>query len=260
MYTRQTQRATLGGFGGGPVPRDLLILLGVVFATFSLQFFETTSIVPALLRLTPLVWQRGFIWQLATYPFIGYGGPSIWFLLELLILFWFGRDVYAGMGRRHFWRLTMTAAIAAALVAVVVNVLATLAGGLVGPAPFGLMQGQRILTAIVVAAFATANRRATILLFFILPIEARWFLAIEILFAFIGFLQTHDLAGFLGICAAVGITYAYIAYGAGRRGLREVRLRLQRWWIARKLDRAKRKRNLRVIPGDKDRRKGPWVN
>lgn len=260
MYTRQTQRVSFGGFGQGPVPRDLLILLGVVFATFSLQFFAATEIVPALLRLTSLIWERGFVWQLATYPFIGYGGPSIWFLLELLILFWFGRDVYAGLGRRHFWRLILTASIAAAVVAVVVNVLATLAGGLVGPAPFGLMQGQRMLGAILVAAFATANRRATILLFFVLPIEARWFLGLEILFAFIGFLGSHDLAGFLGICTAVGVTYAYIAYGAGRRGLREVRLRLQRWWIARKLDREKRKRNLRVIPGDRDRRRGPWVN
>jgi len=260
MYSRQTQRVTLGGFGGGPVPRDLLLLLGVVFATFSLQFFDATAIVPALLRLTRLAWQRGFIWQIATYPFIGYGGPSIWFLLELLILFWFGRDVYAGMGRKHFWRLILTASIAAGILAVIVNFLATLAGGLVGPVPFGLMQGQRMLAAILVAAFATANRHATILLFFVLPIEARWFLGIEILFAFIGFLGSHDLAGFLGICAAVGVTYAYIRYGAGRRGLREIRLRLQRWWIARKLDREKRKRHLRVIPGDRDRRKGPWVN
>jgi hypothetical protein len=47
-------------------------------------------------RLTPAV-LRGFVWQLVSYPFVGTGGPSIWFLLELLVLFWFGRDV--------FWRL-----------------------------------------------------------------------------------------------------------------------------------------------------------
>lgn len=260
MYTRQPQQVSFGGFGSGPVPRDLIVLLAVVFATFSMQFFEATGRAIEFLRLTPAVWQRGFLWQAATYPFIGIGAPSLWILLELLILFWFGRDVYLGMRRRNFWRLVLTASLAAALVAILVDVLAALAGGS-GPASFYLMQGQWMLAAIFVAAFATANRYATILLFFILPIQARWFLALEILFAFIGFLRTHDLAGFLGICTAVGVTYAYITYGLGRRGLREMRLRLERWWIGRKLDREKRRRGMRVIPGDRDKtRQGPWTH
>lgn len=257
-------RVPLGGFGGGgPVPRDLWVLLGVLFATFSLQFFASTELVPALLRLTPLVWQRGFVWQLATYPFIGYGGPSIWILLELYFLFLFGRDVYSGLGRRHFWRLVMSAAVLSALVAVVVELLGGVTGGAAGlGAPFALMQGQRILIAIFVAAFATANRRATIMLMFVLPIEARWFLWLEILFAFIGFLQTRDLAGFLGICTAVGVSYLYVRSGGGRRkgGLRETRLQIERWWIQRKLERMKKKRGFRVIPGDRDVKRGPWVH
>ena len=71
----------------GPVPPDIIVLLGVVFATFALQFFETTQILPDFLRLTPEVWRQGFVWQLVSYPFIGRGGPSLWFLLELFILF-----------------------------------------------------------------------------------------------------------------------------------------------------------------------------
>ena len=272
MYPRRTTTTpSFGGFGiSGPIPRDLAVLLGVLFVTFSLQFFAATQIVPALLRLTPLAWQQGFVWQLATYPFIGYGSPSLWFVLELLILYMFGKDVFFGMGRRYFWRLVLRAALVAAVVAVVVNALGTLAGGGLtgGPAQFSLMQGQRMLLAIFVAAFATANSRAQILLFFILPIEARWFLFLEILFAFIGFLQTRDLAGFLGICTAVGVTYSTISHGTGRGiGLREIRLRLERRWIAWKLDRNRRKRGLRVIPGEGqggnrggDVRKGPWVH
>jgi hypothetical protein len=216
----------------------------------------------AVLRLTPLVWQRLWIWQLATYPFIGAGGASFWILLELYFLFSFARDVFDGLGRRHFWRLVMTVSVLSALVAVGVDALTSLTGWLASPEPFVLMQGQRLLLTIVVAAFATANSRATILFMFILPIEARWFLALEILFAFIGFLQTRDLVGFLGLCAAVGLTYAYIRSGGGRRkGWREMRLRTERWWIEKKLGRMKRKRGLRVISGDKrgDKR-GPWVH
>jgi hypothetical protein len=260
------RRPDLGGFGlGGPAPRDLLVILAVLFFTFTLRFFESTAIVPALLQLTPLAWQRGFVWQLATYPFVGFGSPGIWFLLELLILYMFGRDVYFGLYRRHFWRLILGCSIAAALVAVTAHLLLSLAGAPVA-APFLIMQGQRMLMAIFIAAFATAHGDATIYLFFVLPIRARWFLGLEILFAFMAFLGTRDFPGFLGICAGVGLAYAYVrssgSLGRGKGSLREMRLRLERWWIQRKLDRERRKRGLRVIPGDRDRnvRKGPWVN
>lgn len=259
-------RLGMGSFGlGGPVPRDLLILLGVLFVTFSLQFFEATAILPALLKLTPLVWQRGWIWQLVTYPFIA--APSgFFFLFELLFLYMFGKDVYFGLYRRHFWRLILWSSLGAAVVAVAVHALiAILAPAAVVP-PFGMMQGQWILLVIFIAAFGTAHRDATVYLFFILPVQARWMLWIEILFAFMAFLFTHDFPGFLGICTAVGLSYLYVrsngSMRGGKRTLRELRLRLERWWIQKKLERTRRKRGFRIIPGDQDRnvRKGPWVN
>ncbi len=260
---------SLGGLGlAGPPPRDLAAILAVLFVTYTLQFFAATALVPALLRLTPLV-LRGFVWQLATYPFAGYGPASLWFLFELLILYWFGRDVFLGLGRRRFWQLIAWAAIGAAVVAVATLALATLLAnrseglGLAFPpgGHFPLLQGQRVLLAIFIAAFATANRRATILLFFVLPIEARWFLGIEILFAFVGFLQTGDFAGFLGICTAVGLAFLYVRDGGIGRGLRQTRLRLERRFIQYRLDRLKKRRGLRVVPGDRgDVRRGPWTH
>lgn len=257
-----------GGLGGlsGPIPQDLLILFSVLFITFSMQYFEATSFI-GLLRLTPAVWQAGFVWQVVTYPFIG-SGSGIFFLLTLIFLYMFARDVFYGLGRRHFWRLVLAAAVGAALVALAVDLLGRLAGW--SPErPFVLMQGQSLLWALFVAAFATANRGATIYMI-IFPIEARWFLALELLIAFIGFLGSKDLAGFLGICTAIGIGYAYVRSGGRGIGFREMRLRMERRWIAWKLDRNKRKRGFRVIPGEGtggkrtggggDVRKGPWVH
>ena len=260
----------MGGFGGfglaGPAPRDVLILLGVLFVTFALGFFKSTAIVPAVLQLTPWVWTHGWVWQLATYPFIGATGSGLFFLLDLLILYMFARDAYFGLYRKHFWRLILWSSIGAALAAVLVHVLLTFARLPWAPAPFAIMQGQWILTAIFVAAFATAHRDATIYLFFFLAIPARWMLLVEILFAFMAFLFSKDLPGFVGICVAVGLSYLYVrssgSLRGGRRSLREMRLRLEKWWIQRKLDRARRKRGFKVIPGDKgpNVRKGPWVN
>ena len=87
-----------GGFSGSglPVPKDIVGILVALFVTFSMQFFEGMAVVPALLRLTPAVF-KGFVWQIFTYPFIGWGANGLWFLVELLILFWFGRDVFCAL-------------------------------------------------------------------------------------------------------------------------------------------------------------------
>jgi hypothetical protein len=242
-----------------------VILLAVVFATFSFQFLGGLRLVPALLRLTPAVWQTGFLWQVATYPFAGYGGPSLWILLELLILYWFARDVFYRLGRRGFWRTLLTVAVAAGVAAVVVEVLVRLAspGGMT-PLPFGLMQGQRMLMAFAIAAFATLNRQATILLFFVLPIQARWFLWLEVLIAFIAFLATKDLAGFVGICVVVGGTWAVLSAGGPARLFRDWSLRAKRRRLERQLERERKKRKLRVLEGGGEKgeepRRGPWVH
>lgn len=244
---------TAGGpFGGGltgPVPRDLAILLGVVLATFALQFFASTAPVAAALRLTPAVWRSGWLWQVLTYPFIGAGGGGIWFVLELLVLFLFGRDVFLRLGRAGTWRLMVGVSVAAGVVAV----LTAWATGMTGTPDFALLQGQRALLAILVAAFATLNRDATILLFFVLPVQARWFLGLEVLFAFLGFLTTRDLGGFLGICCAVALTWAHLTPGHGRTVGRRLVLRLQERWMRLRLARLRRRKRMRLVPGAGER-------
>jgi membrane associated rhomboid family serine protease len=226
-----------------------------------MQFFELTAFLPALLRLTPNV-LRGFLWQIASYPFVGSGGASIWFLLEMLILFWFGRDVFRRLGRRRFWQLLLWTAMGAALVAVAVHALGLLAGD-PNPASFFTMQGQRMLIVICIAAFATLYGEATILLFFVLPVKARWFLWLEILFAFVfGLLPTKDLAGFLGICAAVFLTYSTLTPGGPKRVVHNWRKQLEKFIIERRLARLRRKRSFDVIDGDgsDSEGRGGWVN
>jgi hypothetical protein len=255
MDSRGPVRPSFAGSGlGGPVPRDVWILLGIVLGTFSLRFFASTGWLPAALSLTPAVWRLGFVWQLVTYPFIGFGQPGFWFLLELVILLLFARDVFWRLGRRRFWRLLVLAALGGAVVGILVDV-----GRFAIDSPFAgalpLLQGQRTLLAVLIAAFATLNGDATIYLFFVLPVRARWFLGLEILFAFLAFLGSRDLAGFLGICAAVAFTW-WSLQGPGRGG-REHWLRLQERWMRWRLAWLRRRRGLRVVRGTKD---DPWLH
>lgn len=252
----------MGGMGGGltgPVPRDIWLLLATILVTFSLRFFAGTAILAALLKLTPLVWQRGFVWQLVTYPFAGTGPPSFWFVLELLILFMFGRDVYLRLGRRGFWRLLIVTSLVAAVAAAAIQALFQLAGSPPGPTAFALMQGQHMLLVILIAAFATLHGQATIYLFFVLPVQARWFLGLEILFAFLGYLGTRDLSGFLGICIAVGFAWMTLKPGPAELGLRELWLRLQASWIRLRLGWLRKRRGFHVVQGEK-KDSDPWVH
>jgi hypothetical protein len=236
-----------------PVPRDLVAILVVLFVTYALQFFASTAAVPELLRLGPAVY-AGFLWQLVTYPFVGFGGGGLWFLLELLVLFWFGRDVFWRLGRRRFWTLLVAVALLVGVVAVGLQLLVALAGleGVTSAPLFVLMQGQRTLMAILIAAFATLWGEATVLLFFVLPLKARWFLWLEILFAFMGFLTVKDLAGLVGIAVAVGVTWLWLTPGGARGAGRRLRLRLDRWRLAARLARLRRGRRFDVIEGRKD--------
>ncbi len=263
MDSRQPYRGNvIGGGLTGPVPSDLWLLLGLVLGTFALQFSASTAWLPAALRLTPAVWERGFLWQLVSYPFIGTGAPGFWFVLALLILFLFGRDVFYQLGRRRFWRLLLMVAATAAVVAVVLELGARAAGA--APRSFPLLQGQNMLLTVLVAAFATLNRQATILLFFVLPVQARWFLWLEVLFAFMGFLASGDLAGFVGICTAVGVTYGHLTSWRSLRGdglLRRPWLHARHLWLRARLAWERRRRGLRVVRGEGDRRgNGPWVH
>ncbi len=253
------RRISFGGLSG-PHARDLLLLVGVLFVTFSMQFLQGLAIVPELMRLSSSVWQQGMVWQLVTYPAAGWGAPSIWFLVSLLIFYMFANDVRWALGRQRFWNLLWMAAGVAAVAACLVQLLA---GG-AGPNAFRLMQGQQMLLAIAITGFAVIRRDATIMLFFVLPIRAHWFIWIEIAFAWIGFLATSDFAGFIGICTAVGTVVALLRPGRTKGLMRESRLRLERWYIRQKLNRGRRR--FRVVPGgkkpkDDDRvHRGPWVN
>ena len=155
----------------------------------------------------------------------------------------FGSQVFTMMGRKAFWRMILIASLAGGVAAVVAQILVDLAGmrGPLQAPPFLMMQGAEMVLVILIAAFATWFRSATIYFFFVLPIKAGWFLWLEILFAFIGFLATKDFGGFVGLTTAVLVTYFLVSGRGFGRWLRETRLRIERRVLEAKLKRMQSK-------------------
>lgn len=239
----------MDSFNRGPAPPDVGVILGLLSVTFVMQFFRSTAIIPSLLQLSPLIF-RGALWQLLSYAFSGFGPASLWFLVSLLMLYWFATDVFRSLRRTLFWRVTISAILIGSLSAVLIRGLGMLVH-MISPMPFVLMQGQYMLVSIFVAAWASLYRERTILLFFILPIRSSWFIPLEILFAFMGFLNTHDFAGFIGVSAAVIATWFLLTTGGILRGLQDFRLSLRRQWVEFRLARLRRKRNLHIVDEDR---------
>ena len=78
----------------------------------------------------------------------------------------------------------------------------------------------------------------------------------EILFAFIGFLESKDFAGFCGVCTAVFLTYSGLKRGGAGRILHDWQYRFRKFVLEQRLDRLKRKRKFDVIDGGKD----DWIH
>jgi hypothetical protein len=249
-----------GRFGAGAgfpgaAPRDLIALLAVVFATYALQFFAGTAIVPALLRLGAATWARWEVWRLLTYAVSGYGPASPWILLELLVLYWFAGDLRRALGLRRFYSLLAVSAVTAGVAALAADAVAAGLGMVPSGEPFVLMQGQRMLLAISIAAFAARNRDAVIYLLFVLPVRAGMFIWVSLLIAFVGFLSTKDLGGLIGLWTATGV--AVWRSRSGPPSLRRLRLRWQEALLRWRLDRLRRRSRFRVVDGG---RGGPTIN
>jgi hypothetical protein len=238
----------------GPPIADLIALVAVLFVTFALQFFAATSVTVSALRLWSGALTGPAFWQLLTYPLVGWGGPSLWFLLELLVLYWFSADVFRRLGRARFWRLLLLASLCAGVATALTDlILRTVLGLGFMPPLFPLIQGQQVLLAISTAAFSLLYSDAIVMLFFVLPLPARFFIWLPILFGFIGLLPTKDLPGLIGLSVAVLVTWLVLRR---RRlpGRPSWWTRLRVLWHEQRLRRLRRRSGLRVLDGDKSNR------
>ena len=158
--------------------------------------------------------RRGFLWQAVTYMFL-HGG--IWhILINLFILWFFGREVEYFIGPKYFTRLYFMAGIFGAALWFVFNFNS-----------YAPVIGASAAVLGCVIAFATLfpDREVTLLVFFILPVslKAKYLALVAIAFDVVPLLQGTDLGvAHLAHLGGAAFGYLYIkqlGYGTTPRWL-----------------------------------------
>lgn len=145
--------------------------------------------------------KAGQVWTLITYPFVhDIRQEGLWFGLEMLMFFWFGREVESAIGRRSFGLLYAALAVLPALV-------------LAGTGPLlgsSVLAGSDTISFAVFLAFCGLHPGAQ---FFFAGLTARWvgwtLLAIYSLVAFAG----RDWPGLLKLWLSSLFAVAWVRRG-----------------------------------------------
>jgi len=194
---------------------QLLIWVNVI--VFCVQLLCTVGRVPyvdALFALSGDGLRRGFVWQPLTYMFL-HGG--IWHILvNMFILWFFGREVEYFIGPKYFTRLYFLGGLAGAGLWLAFNFHSTVP-----------VLGASAAVLACVIAFATLfpDREITLLVFFVLPVtlKARYMALIAVAFDLVPLLSGTDTnVAHLAHLGGAALGYIYIkqlGYGATPRWL-----------------------------------------
>ncbi len=148
--------------------------------------------------------KHGYLWQLLTYQFMHAGVLHLFF--NCWAIYVFGHDVEEALGRNSYLALYLSSGIVGGLVQ-------TLAGIFLGGVFAIPVVGASAAAFGLCAAFATLFPDRIILLFFVLPVRAKYFLYGALVLAILGVLrptgQVADAAHLGGVLAGLGfVRYA----------------------------------------------------
>ena len=212
QYFRDESRYSEIGSPNTPVCKYILI---VTVAVFLVQVFGN-NVTPWLAMQTELV-LHGQVWRLLTAAFCHSEHSLFHIVLNMLCLWWFGRTLETMLGSREFLLFYLAGAIFASLVQLVLDLF------IAGPGAFGIGASGAIMG--VIMLFAIYNPRATIYLFMVIPVQARFavmLFALIDLVPVLSALSGRQLNTGIGHAAHLGgLAFGFLYY--------RMSLRLERW-------------------------------
>ena len=208
IYDREYYRDDNGGWGGWAARGATPWLVGITVAVWLAQLVTRDAAWGGL-----TVWGafhpgrilQGEVWRLITPIFCHDERALLQVIFNMLILYWVGTQLEERYGSREF--------LAFYLLAGLVSNLAYLAVVVLGVAPPAVVLGSGPAVNAVFVVYAFINPRATVLLFFVLPVPI-WLVAA----AFVTFSAIGVMAGAgYAFVALSGAVFGAVYYLAGIR-------------------------------------------
>jgi hypothetical protein len=189
-------------FAGHPVHAPLaLVAASIVSMLFTTLAIALNYDLSAQLRFSSsAILDRGEVWRLFSY--VLWNPPTISFALELLMLWWFGRELESFFGRRSFLKLCLGI--------VLVPALAGVAAGPLLPTQWVGLPGDFALF----VAFATMA--PDVLLLF--GVSARWTALIFLGVQLLSYAAAHAWGQLLHSLSAAAFAFGYIRHQQGLWG------------------------------------------
>ena len=196
-----------------------------------------TEIATMLLGLSPVSVKQDFaIWQMFTYMFVHLAFFHL--LFNMLALWWFGSDLEAYWGSRHFLQYYLFTGIGAGLVSVLLNIPTIGASGAV----FGLLFSYGI---------SFPNR--LLYLYFVFPVKAKYCVMIFGAIELIALMTANGQTNINHAAHLSGIAFGFVWFVLYRRNFN-----IWRIWQEYQLRRKRKK--FRVIRSDEEDRIDPFNN
>jgi membrane associated rhomboid family serine protease len=215
-------------FGPGPLSTALKALIGAnvvmfVITTFAQGLVGYLGLVPAF------VLHQFWVWQLATYMFLH--GGIFHIVFNMLALWMFGTELEHMWGTRYFLKFYFVTGIGAGVLTVLFSLL-----------PFGF--AQQLQRSIIIGAsgsiyglllaYALYFPERPILMFFVVPVPAKIFVAIM---GAIALYSSVSESGGVANATHLGglvVAYVFLKSGSGRiHPLSELKYRYLKWKINR---------------------------
>jgi membrane associated rhomboid family serine protease len=215
-------------FGPGPLSTALKALIGANVVMFVITTFAQ-SLVGYLGLVPAFVLHQFWVWQLATYMFLH--GGLFHILFNMLALWMFGTELEHMWGTRYFLKFYFVTGIGAAVLTVLFSLL-----------PFGF--AQQLQRSIIIGAsgsiyglllaYALYFPERPILMFFVVPVPAKIFVAIM---GAIALYSSVSESGGVANATHLGglvVAYVFLKSGSGRiHPLSELKYRYLKWKINR---------------------------
>lgn len=203
MFDRNPLRELAFGGRGRPPVFVVALIVSLAIGLFADAFVELRPLV-AWLRLDPAVWERGQLWRVVTFGVVGVGGVGLWTAGQLLMVYWLAMELCTTIGERRTRVLLAGGIVLAGVTAATVGFLRA-ATGQPDAFAFAMVQGQHIVLAVLLPAFAVRHPHSVLhgTQFLLgMPLPTKWIIPIHLIGTLAVFAALRDVPGLAGVLAA----------------------------------------------------------